>query len=563
MIGTQVGSYRIDEKIGSGGMGTVYRGMEVNLDRVVAIKVLHPELAGKPHIVERFRTEAKAQANLNHTNVAILYAFLIHEGSAMMVMEYVDGENFQQLVKRRGPVPSSETIPLFKQALNGVGAAHRMGIVHRDIKPGNIMVNKLGVVKVMDFGIAKLVGDRGLTRTGVQVGTVYYMSPEQIKSQPVDARTDIYALGVTLYELLTARVPFPGESEFEVLTDHVNTLPALPSVHHPGIPRGVANIVLKALEKKPEDRFQTVEEFAAALDHPEAWENYVSKSVVVVPPGMAPTVEMEGGQWASNSSTQTIGIDSKITLAPKPPRTFWSPTRVGIASFIVVLAIGAIYLLTSGKPLHTALVALNPTQVARTTPPVDVPGALKKSDANPAPVDSAAAPVPPVPKETSKPAPGRYVIPAKTMIEIRLTAPLDSSLAVAGQIFSARVNSPILVDGETIIPNDAETAVRLTKLTKAAKSKPAKLEFELANLSADGQRYAVKSDRIEISGDGSARRSGKFLGIGSVSDPSLGGKTKLAKPAGEGDAGNNAFVVTPETPLSFKLRAPVPVTIRP
>src|ERR1700728_3018061 len=151
MIGTQIEGYLIQEKLGEGGMGTVYRALEVNLDRLVAIKVLNADVARDSSIGERFRAEARAQAHLNHTNIATLYNFLILDGNAMMVMEYIDGESFQQLVDRRGPLPSQELIPLFKQALLGLGAAHRMGIVHRDIKPSNIMVNKSGIVKVMDF----------------------------------------------------------------------------------------------------------------------------------------------------------------------------------------------------------------------------------------------------------------------------------------------------------------------------------------------------------------------------------------------------------------------------
>lgn len=289
MIGTQMEGYLIQEKLGEGGMGTVYRGLEVNLDRLVAIKVLNADVSRDASIGERFRAEARAQAHLNHTNIATLYNFLISQGTAMMVMEYIDGESFQQMVDRRGPIPAQEIVPLFKQALLGLGAAHRMGIVHRDIKPSNIMLNKSGIVKVMDFGIAKAMGgSRGLTRTGIQVGTVFYMSPEQVKGERVDIRSDIYALGVTLYEMLTAHVPFSANSDFQVLSDHVNTAPPLPTKFYPYIPKGVENIVLKALEKSPDDRFQTVEEFGAALEHPESWESYLPKSNAVIAPAPAP-----------------------------------------------------------------------------------------------------------------------------------------------------------------------------------------------------------------------------------------------------------------------------------
>lgn len=158
MIGTEVASYRILDKLGEGGMGVVYKATDTNLDRPVAIKVLNNELSRNPELVQRFRAEAKAQANLNHTNLATLYTFMVQEGLAMMVMEFVDGETIEQMIMRRGPLPANDAIPIFRQALLGIGYAHRMGIVHRDIKPSNIMLNRAGIVKVMDFGIAKVLG---------------------------------------------------------------------------------------------------------------------------------------------------------------------------------------------------------------------------------------------------------------------------------------------------------------------------------------------------------------------------------------------------------------------
>ena len=204
MIGTEIANYKILEKLGEGGMGVVYKAVDVNLDRTVAIKALNAQLAGNPELEQRFRNEAKAQANLNHANLTTLYALLIHEGRPWMVMEFIEGENFEQMVQRRGPIPAEEAIPLFRQALLGIGYAHRMGIVHRDIKPSNLMLNKHGIVKVMDFGIAKVMGARGMTKTGTQMGTAFYMSPEQVLNKNVDIRSEIYSLGVTLYEMLTA-----------------------------------------------------------------------------------------------------------------------------------------------------------------------------------------------------------------------------------------------------------------------------------------------------------------------------------------------------------------------
>ena len=266
MIGTTLGNYRIVDKIGEGGMGVVYKAVDVSLDRPVAVKALNSEYSHDPELLERFRAEGRAQANLSHPNIATLYTLVVQDGQAWMVMEYVEGESIEQMIGRRGLLPPDVAVPLFKQALLGIGYAHRSGIIHRDIKPTNLMVNRQGIVKVMDFGIAKVSGSHGLTRTGTRMGTLLYMSPEQVMAKPVDIRSDIYSLGVTLYEMLTASVPFGGDSDFQILSAHVNTPAPPPSRFYPYIPAHVEAAVLKALEKSPDARFQTVEEFGAALE---------------------------------------------------------------------------------------------------------------------------------------------------------------------------------------------------------------------------------------------------------------------------------------------------------
>ena len=343
MIGTQIENYLIQAQLGEGGMGTVYRALETNLDRTVAIKVLNTDLARDPSIVERFRSEARAQANLNHTNIATLYAFLVHQGNPVMVMEYVEGDTFQQLVNRRGPIPSQEAIPLFRQALLGISAAHRMGIIHRDIKPSNLMLNRAGIVKVMDFGIAKVASStNNLTRTGMQLGTVFYMSPEQVKGERVDIRSDIYSLGITLYELLTANVPFSASSEFQVLNDHVNTPPPPPSKFYPYLPKGLENIILKSLEKNPDRRFQTAEEFGAALECPEAFEAYTPSTSTP----LYDTVLTGGRANVAAAPVSTPTPPPPPELAPATPMP-----RKAIAAAVIILCLagGGAYLYSRGK----------------------------------------------------------------------------------------------------------------------------------------------------------------------------------------------------------------------
>jgi len=318
MIGKQIANYQITEKLGEGGMGVVYKGVDTNLGRPVAVKMLTAELAHNPDIVERFRAEARAQANLSNPNLAVLYAFLVEDGTAFMVMEFVEGQTFEQMIRARGPISPEIALPLFKQALQGVGAAHRMGIVHRDIKPSNIMLNTQGVVKVMDFGIAKVVGTRGMTRTGMQLGTPAYMAPEQIQNKPIDTRTDIYALGITLYQMLSGQLPFQHESDFETMNSQVTALPPPMKQMFPYAPIQYQNVVMKALEKDPNNRFQTVEEFTVALDNPESVMT-IGTAPTVFASTVAPTVVATGAPAGGRTVLETPGAST--AAAPAMART--------------------------------------------------------------------------------------------------------------------------------------------------------------------------------------------------------------------------------------------------
>jgi serine/threonine-protein kinase len=330
MVGKQIGNFRVLEKIGEGGMGVVYKAVDVGLDRPVALKMLNADLARNPELVERFRAEAKAQANLNHTNLATLYAFFVEEGNAFIAMEFVEGENFDQIIRRSGPMNPRDAVPWFKQALLGIGAAHRVGIIHRDVKPSNLMLNRQGIVKVMDFGIAKAIGTRGMTRTGMHLGTLAYMPPEQIQNRTVDVRSDIYALGVTLYEMLSGHVPFESDSDFRIMQDHVTTPPPPLSRYYPYAPREFEGVVAKALAKNPDDRFQTVEEFGAALEHPEKVSAPIP-ALAVQPPAAA-------GRTVIETETETsagTGPWRATTYAAPPPA-----------------AVGSVAVPTVSRPVH-------------------------------------------------------------------------------------------------------------------------------------------------------------------------------------------------------------------
>ena len=265
MIGHLVGNYKVTDKIGEGGMGSVFRGIDIMLEREVAIKMLRPELSRQPHVVERFRSEAVTLAKLNHPNIATLYSFLRQGEDFFMVMEYVRGETIESLISKMGAMPCDRAVALFCQALEGIDHAHKMGIVHRDIKPANMMLTEAGSIKVMDFGIARVLGTDRLTKTGHLIGTVEYMSPEQVRGEETDARSDIYSLGILLYEMLTGRVPFNSQSEYELMRSHIEEAPTPPRTLVPQLPVIVEQAIMRALAKRPEARQKSANEFRMML----------------------------------------------------------------------------------------------------------------------------------------------------------------------------------------------------------------------------------------------------------------------------------------------------------
>ncbi len=265
MIGQVIGTYRIEQKIGEGGMGAVYRGRDLMLEREVAIKVLRPELARQPELVARFRSEAVTLARLNHSHIATLYNFLRHGDDFFMVMEFVRGTTLDELIKQSGALELERAVRLFCQALEGIAHAHALGVIHRDIKPANLMLTASDEVKVMDFGIARVLGTARQTKTGRLIGTLEYMSPEQMRGLETDARADLYSLGILLYEMLTGRVPFESHSDYELMRAQVEDEPPSPREFKGDLPLPVELAIMRSLAKDPAARFQSAAEFRAAL----------------------------------------------------------------------------------------------------------------------------------------------------------------------------------------------------------------------------------------------------------------------------------------------------------
>ncbi|HYQ29961.1 MAG TPA: serine/threonine-protein kinase [Polyangiaceae bacterium] len=280
-IGREIlgGEYLILEKIGTGGMGSVYKASQPAMKRMVAIKILHPKLANRKDLTSRFRREARAMSQLTHPNTVkvFVYGELEEDGSLYIVMEMLEGKNLNQAVRKDGPIPVERAIPILIQVCGALQEAHELGIVHRDLKPENIFLSKQGGIadypKVLDFGLAKVTerqmqpGSIILTQEGMVFGTPEFMSPEQAQGKTLDARSDIYSLAVILYEVLTGKLPFSAKSPMEYIQKHVTEaiIPLSERVPERRFPKELDEVLSRALSKKPEQRYQTAAEFAEAL----------------------------------------------------------------------------------------------------------------------------------------------------------------------------------------------------------------------------------------------------------------------------------------------------------
>ena len=263
-VGKRIGDYEILGELGKGGMGKVYKVRNVISDRVEAMKVLLPDLAGQKDLADRFLREIKVLASLNHPNIAALRTAFTAENQLVMIMEYVEGETLAALIED-GPVPVADALKYMDDALAALSYAHHQNIIHRDVKPSNMMITPQGLLKLMDFGIARSGNDQSLTVTGTALGSLNYMPPEQIQGGAVDARSDIYSLGISLYEIVTGKQPFKRDSDFAIMAAHMKETAKRPIELRPDLPQGLNDMILMAMSKDPAMRFQTADAFRAAL----------------------------------------------------------------------------------------------------------------------------------------------------------------------------------------------------------------------------------------------------------------------------------------------------------
>jgi serine/threonine protein kinase len=263
-VGDQVGDHEVVGTLGSGGMGHVYKVRHTISHRVEAMKVLLPGRPATEEIAQRFLREIRMLASLDHPNIAVLHTALRHQGELIMIMEFVEGQTLREKLDTNS-VMMGRSVDYIQQVLSGLAYAHTRGIIHRDIKPSNIMINREDRIKLVDFGLAFPTLGSDVTRPGAILGSLHYMSPEQVMGEQLDARSDLYSVGVTLYQLLTGRLPFDGIGEYAIASSHLRAMPATPISINPNIPLQLSEAVLKSLAKAPESRFQTAAEFLEAL----------------------------------------------------------------------------------------------------------------------------------------------------------------------------------------------------------------------------------------------------------------------------------------------------------
>ncbi len=257
--------YEIIEELGKGGMGRVYRVEDTKLNQEIALKLIKPEVSADKKTIDRFRNELKTARNIRHKNICGMYDLGEDRGTYFITMEYVRGEELKNLIRKVGQLSAGQAIAIAKQVCEGLAEAHRQGIVHRDLKPQNVMIDPDGNARIMDFGIARSLEAKRITGTGMMIGTPEYMSPEQAEGEEVDQRSDVYSLGVILYEMVTGRRPFEGNTMLSIAMKHKTELPKKPKQFNPDIPEVLSRLILKCLEKAKDNRFQNADEILAAL----------------------------------------------------------------------------------------------------------------------------------------------------------------------------------------------------------------------------------------------------------------------------------------------------------
>ncbi len=438
--GQRIGDYEILGVLGAGGMGKVYKVRNVISDRVEAMKVLLANLAVQKELADRFLREIKLLASLDHPNIAKLNTALTLDNQLVMMMEYVDGVTLASRVLR-GPTPPADAAKYTDQVLSALSYAHKLNVIHRDVKPANMMLTSQGVVKLMDFGIARPNDEAGMTSTGATLGSMNYMSPEQVRCEPVDQRSDLYSMGVSLYEMVTGKLPFRGHSNYSVMSAHLQETPQPPIAVRPDLPKGLSDIILMAMAKNPPDRFQTAEAFAAALRS--VFPAGAAVTVSPTPAVRAPQVQVTPAVSAPQVPVQ-MTVPMAVVAAAESQAAARSTHRgayMALGGILVVgmLVAGGFYVPRVIKTHAGSRSTAPQSETQRTAQPPDA--APPPDAATPVTPAAADAPATPTPDSAAVPAPAA-ALPAPASLAAPAAAPAraDRSATKASQDTQSKAN---------------------------------------------------------------------------------------------------------------------------
>lgn len=555
--GRVVQQYRLERLLGEGGMGTVFLATDTQLERPVAVKMLHPHLLSQGPFMERFRHEALILARLNHPNIAVLFSLLREGGDHFMVMEYVEGKNLESLVRTAGALAPATAAEIARQALEGLFHAHRKGVLHRDLKPANLMLTPEGLVKLMDFGIARVVGEQRLTQINRVVGTLDYMAPELLQGGEPSVASDLYAMGVLLYELLSGRVPFTARTDYELIQCIIEKAPVPLRRLDARIPRDLEAIVQRALDKNPARRFADAKEFQKALQPFFVGAPPLDPNRLGTPPPATDLLDIQPRRPDRRRSPR-LAVTSLARTGRAARR--WVRENSHLAATTVLLALALVFVgliwfdastepTPSGETPHDSLNKTPITQAARPENPFATPtedpardSVRKAEPSSPGgpsqPVGGfGVAPVPrsgtprsrptvPVPSERGETGPNSPVVPKETLSEpvtvlpstpepvarsvarktvtvrrlpvsLQLTEAISSAEAHEGQAVRLRVVLAVVSEGVVVIQAGATAFGEVTRVKRAGDElfrKKDLLELQIRSVEAvNGQRIPLRS----------------------------------------------------------------------
>ena len=549
--GRLIQHYRIESLLGEGGMGTVYQATDTLLQRLVAVKMLHPHLVSQTSFMERFRNEALILARLNHPNIAVVYNFLQDNADYFMAMEYVEGDSLEALIRKAGALSPAIAAEVVRQGLEGMAHAHRKGVLHRDIKPANLMLTPEGTIKLMDFGIARMSGEQRLTQANRIVGTLEYMAPELIEGQEPSPASDLYAMGVLLYELLSGKLPFASRTDYELMQAIVREKPIPLRKLDGQIPKELEAVVQKALDKNPAKRFADAKAFQKALQPFYASAPVLDPIHIMPPLPVTDVVDIQPNRKLAGTQNAD-SFFSKRFLAQHTPdwfRTNWEFLLAGTLTLVAVLFLGMLLLdrkplpkptpkirgngkkpslqikpavsqvtsptLAYAEPRENRITIPEPTpdpveNKPKTSPPKK-PGAGKPKTGSPRAVEEkpvippkeepvAPTTTEPGPESVKRPVTRKSVAVRRLPVKLALSNYLSSSRAQEGETVRFRVIDAVVSEGEVVILAGATAFGEVTRIRQAGNDlfrKKDLLEFRIyAVEAANGQRLALRSATI-------------------------------------------------------------------